>query len=87
MLPADFILCILGSAYGRGATRGADWGASSAIASRGDKCDEDGVADIGGVDWPETGAKGEVTKSLTDLAESMDEASEADETTDRTSRL
>lgn len=83
-LPADLILCIRGSAKGRGATRGADCGASSAIASSGDKCD--GVVDTGGVNCPDVGAKGEVTKSLTDCAELMDEASEADETTDRMSR-
>lgn len=50
MLPADFILCILGSVYWRGASRGADRGASSAIASSGDVCDVEGVADTGGVD-------------------------------------
>lgn len=66
MLPADFILCILGSAKGRGATKGADCGASSAIASSGDRCNVDGVADTGGVDCPDVGAKGDVTKSLTD---------------------
>lgn len=44
------------------------------------------MADTGGVDWPDEGTKGEVAKSLTDCAELMDEAREADETTDRTSR-
>lgn len=69
---------------GSGAFSGADWGeAASAIAPSGERCVTDGAAEMHGVRLS-AGVVGEeaAIRSLTDCAELIDEAREADETAD-----